>query len=128
MERQLVDALKGVNRIADLDEVSKDMISTRAYNLWNKYHKILDTFVKEIEELTTEEPELCHLVGINVLMSATDSFVMDKNKELGRKSPAKYTIVYGDKRTSMLLHLNLMDQIISDDSDEPDEEDTDDED
>ena len=125
MEKQLVDALNGAERIADLDEVSKDMIFTRAYNLWNRYHELLDAFVNGFEELTTEEPELCHLIGINVLMAATDDFVMYKNKELGREDPAKCTVVYGYQKTSMLLHLTLMNKIISDESDKEDAEDED---
>lgn len=114
MEKQLVDALKGVERIADLDEVSKDMIMARAFTVWRRYQELLDAFINGFEELTTEEPELCHLIGINVLMAATDDFVMNKNKELGRNKPTKCTIVYGDKHTSMMLSVILAKEILSD--------------
>lgn len=126
MEKQLVDALKGAERISDLDEVSKDMIATRAFNVWRKYHELLDAFIKGFEQLTIEEPELCHLIGINVLMAATDNFIMDKNKELGRDKLTKCTVVYGDKHTSMMLNITLAKEILSDEHVE--QEDTDEED
>lgn len=125
MEKQLVDALKSVDRLSELDEVSRDMIADRAYSLWKRYHKLLDTFTDGFEELTTEEPELCHLIGVSVLMSATDDFVIDKNKKLGRKSPAKCTIVYGDKHTDMMLSVVLAKQIMSDENIEQETEDED---
>jgi hypothetical protein len=125
MEKQLVDALKGVNRLSDLDEISKDMIADRAYTVWERYNKLLDAFINGFEELTTDEPELCHLIGINILMAATDDYVIRKNKELNRDKPTKCTVVYGDTHTSMMLNVTLAKEIFSD---ENIVEDTDDED
>lgn len=114
MEQQLVDALNRAKRISDLDEVSKDMITARVLNVWRRYHKLLDAFINEFEQLTVEEPEICGLLSINVLMAATDAFVMNKNKELGRDKRTKCTLVYGDKHTSMMLSVVLSKEILSD--------------
>ena len=124
MEKQLVDALKSVNRISELDEVSKDMIAHRAYNLWEKFHDLVDAFADGFAELAREEPELTKLVGATCIMAYTDDFCMSAAKEQG-KDPIKCTIVYGKRHTTQLLHMKMMTKILADDFDD---EDTDDED
>jgi len=129
MEKQLVDALKGVNRIADLDEVSQDMIMSRAKVLLTKAHGIIDRFVDDFKYLVENDEELCHLLGISCVFAYSDNYCkMTANEEGILDKAIKAQIVYGSKQETKLLHMQIMLGILKDNDKHEPEEDTNDED
>ena len=128
MEKQLVDALKGVNRLTDLDEVSRDMIMSRAKVVLEKAHSLMDKFADDFRELVESDEELCHLMGISCIFAYSDDLCkMYANEEGNPDKAVKATIVYGSKKDTQLLHMKLMLDILKDKC-KHEQEDTDDED
>lgn len=126
MEKQLVDALKKANNLSDIDEVSRDMIMSRAKVVLQKAHSIMDRFADDFRELTENDAELCSLLGISCILAYTDDYCkMCANEEGNPDSAIKTTIVYGSNKETQLLHMQLMIKILKDDLKQ---EDTDDED
>ena len=115
MEKQLVEALKGVNKISDLDEVSKDMIMCRARVVLEKAHSIMDKFVNDFQELVDNDEELCHLMGITCVFAYSDDYCKLCAAEEGNPDKAiKTTVIYGSKQDTQLLHMQLMVNILKD--------------
>ena len=128
MEKQLVDALKRADRISDLDEVSKDMIMSRAKVVLEKAHGIVDRFVDDFRELVENDEELCHLMGISCVFAYSDDFCKMCASEEGNPDKAiKANIVYGSKQETQCLHMHLMMNMLKDNRNHK-QEDTDDED